>query len=84
MPLISAGRKYKVLKHLSKSQAYLYPSLCHRRLECCGITEAQFASVVQKAVVKVQKPTNKEADFFVTKLNAETPCLEDARSGEYQ
>ena len=30
------------------------------------------ASVVQKAKVKVRKPTNKETDSFVTKLNAET------------
>ena len=31
------------------------------------------------AKVKVQNPTNKEANSFVTKLNAETACLEDVR-----
>ena len=81
MPLTSAGRKYKVLGLVSTSQAYLSPSLCVRKLEWGGITEVQFASIVQKAGVKVQKSMNEETDFFVTKLNAETACLDDARSG---
>ena len=84
MPLTSAGRKYKVLGLVSTSQAYLSPSLCVRKLEWGGITKAQFASIVQKAGVKVQKPMNEETDFFITKLNAETACIQDARSGEYR